>query len=263
MRLRRVILLVVLFICCSCELLVDMSQEEYQLRNLYKSTYGEMWNNNTNWYGYRPISEWYGIITDDNGRVTEIDLSNNNLQWSFELDLDYFTSLKKVDISGNVKLQNVSMWSEAYVLPELIMNNLIIDNWQAAIKFVKDLYVKQTKVSGWNFSNIESVDVQVCEFKNVALNQAQNILVDHSDFQSVHFSNIANVIISYSELNDCRFYYSGYIEIRDSRIYGRPEFLGCSKIRFENVELIIDDKSYFCVHGTYNGGEDIFESITR
>ena len=46
---------------------------------LYNATGGPNWNSNNNWLSDVPISEWSGVTTDDNGRVTELDLSQNQL----------------------------------------------------------------------------------------------------------------------------------------------------------------------------------------
>ena len=37
---------------------------------LYEATNGANWTNKTNWLSDRPLSEWFGVRTDANGRVT-------------------------------------------------------------------------------------------------------------------------------------------------------------------------------------------------
>ena len=44
---------------------------------LYNATGGPNWNINDNWLSDVPVSEWFGVTTDDNGRVTELDLWGN------------------------------------------------------------------------------------------------------------------------------------------------------------------------------------------
>ena len=41
---------------------------------LYNATSGPNWNINDNWLSDVPVSEWFGVTTDDNGLVTELDL---------------------------------------------------------------------------------------------------------------------------------------------------------------------------------------------
>ena len=42
---------------------------------LYESTDGPNWIDNTNWLTDAPLGEWYGVETDESGRVVELDLS--------------------------------------------------------------------------------------------------------------------------------------------------------------------------------------------
>ena len=45
---------------------------------LYNATDGANWHTNENWLSDAPIGEWYGVTTDNNGRVTGLDLSNGH-----------------------------------------------------------------------------------------------------------------------------------------------------------------------------------------
>lgn len=45
----------------------------------YKATNGDNWTNNTNWCSDRPLREWYGVNTDEEGYVIDIVLDDNNL----------------------------------------------------------------------------------------------------------------------------------------------------------------------------------------
>ena len=53
------------------------SGEAAILAAFYEATGGDHWKNNTNWLSGAPLSEWYGITTDDEGWVTALDLSGN------------------------------------------------------------------------------------------------------------------------------------------------------------------------------------------
>ena len=48
------------------------------LIQLYNSTNGDNWTNNTNWCSDKPVEEWIGVIKDENGKY-EIRLRNENL----------------------------------------------------------------------------------------------------------------------------------------------------------------------------------------
>ena len=53
--------------------------EREALVALYNATGGPNWEGNNNWLSDVPISEWEGVTTDDNGRVTQLNLSWNQL----------------------------------------------------------------------------------------------------------------------------------------------------------------------------------------
>ena len=46
---------------------------------LYNATDGENWDNSENWLSDAPLGEWLDVTTDDDGRVTELRLNNNEL----------------------------------------------------------------------------------------------------------------------------------------------------------------------------------------
>ena len=46
---------------------------------LYNATGGPNWANNTGWLSNAPMGQWYGVTTGDNGRVTGLDLYENQL----------------------------------------------------------------------------------------------------------------------------------------------------------------------------------------
>ena len=50
------------------------------LAALYNATDGACWTNNTNWGSGAPLSDWYGVKANDQGRVVELSLNSNNLR---------------------------------------------------------------------------------------------------------------------------------------------------------------------------------------
>ncbi|WP_167607388.1 T9SS type A sorting domain-containing protein [Maribellus sediminis] len=77
---------------------------EYKaLEDLYYSTVGSSWKNNSNWLDTinNSIDDWYGV-TVENGHVTRLELSGNNLQeyiFENEVQLPY---LQILDLSNNL-----------------------------------------------------------------------------------------------------------------------------------------------------------------
>ena len=74
---------------------------------LYHTTDGANWSNNTNWASGAPMGEWHGVTTNSDGRVTALDLSNNNLSGPLPShlgDLSLLTelSLHRNEITGQI-----------------------------------------------------------------------------------------------------------------------------------------------------------------
>ena len=59
---------------------------------LYNSTNGPNWTNNTNWLTDAPLGDWHGVETDENGRVTKLELGFNNLSGSLPPELGDLTT---------------------------------------------------------------------------------------------------------------------------------------------------------------------------
>ena len=71
------------------------------LQALYNSTDGANWTNNDNWLSDAPLSDWHGIETDDEGRVTEIYLIGNGLDGEIPAELGNLTELEGLYLARN------------------------------------------------------------------------------------------------------------------------------------------------------------------
>ena len=69
---------------------------------LYNATDGDNWTNNTNWLTYAPLGEWYGVTTDEDGRVTELDLLFNGLIGRIPPELSQLRDMTRLDLSINL-----------------------------------------------------------------------------------------------------------------------------------------------------------------
>ena len=67
----------------------------------YNATDGENWRASENWLSGAPLGEWWGVTTNDDGRVTVLDLNGNNLVGTVPPDLGSLTALARLDLGGN------------------------------------------------------------------------------------------------------------------------------------------------------------------
>jgi len=75
------------------------NQDSLALIDLYDSTNGANWSNNTNWLSSKPISTWYGVVTDTSGRVKELKLGINNLNGTIPNSIGKLKKLTYLDFS--------------------------------------------------------------------------------------------------------------------------------------------------------------------
>ena len=71
------------------------------LENFYRSTGGDNWMSNSYWLSDRPLNEWHGVTTDDNGNVTVLRLTGNRLTGAIPPELVTLSSLTELYLNGN------------------------------------------------------------------------------------------------------------------------------------------------------------------
>ena len=68
---------------------------------LYRATGGRYWRDNSRWLTDLPLDAWFGVTTDDRGRVTELDLNSNNLSGKMPPQLGSLSNLTHLDLRSN------------------------------------------------------------------------------------------------------------------------------------------------------------------
>ena len=79
----------------------DAASDRAALVALYNATGGANWGNHGNWLSNAPMGEWQGVITDSDGRVTELLLFFNQLTGEIPAELGSLTNLTHLYLSGN------------------------------------------------------------------------------------------------------------------------------------------------------------------
>ena len=71
------------------------------LEALYHVTDGPHWSNRVNWLSAAPLSEWFGVGTDESGRVTVLYLPGNKLNGEIPPELGRLSQLQELLLWGN------------------------------------------------------------------------------------------------------------------------------------------------------------------
>lgn len=105
------------------------SSDSLALVAFYNATLGSTWT--TKWDLSQPMNTWYGITTNSDGCVTEINLRVNFLRGSLPKEIGNLTSLKKLDLYNNSI--GGSLPSEVGNLTELEYLNLYFNQLSGSI----------------------------------------------------------------------------------------------------------------------------------
>ena len=178
---------------------ICLDPEQRCLMEIYNNTNGNNWLNNTNWGTSEPLSEWYGVITNENGNVISVNLDGNNLNGnSCFIDISCLHFLETIDLSNNI-LTNCSIryYGE---FANIILNNTISNSVE--INGFKNIVINGCK-SGISEirSNSQKIIVSNCNFGNL-----------HTPFSSVHADS---VIIDNCVMHSCGVS-SAYLLFRNS-----------------------------------------------
>ena len=79
----------------------DSAEDRAVLVELYNSTGGANWADNTNWLSDEPMREWHGVTTDDEGRVSVLTLDENQLSGEIPTELGNLSNLQRLHLGGN------------------------------------------------------------------------------------------------------------------------------------------------------------------
>ena len=118
---------------------------------LYHTTGGDDWWRNTHWLSERPLGDWHGVTTDNDSRVTALELSDNRLTGPVPETLGNLTRLASLDLGRNGLTGSIpAVLGELAGLERLYLN---FNGLTGAIPATLG-----------NLSNLESLNLQWNEF---------------------------------------------------------------------------------------------------
>ncbi|WP_298538946.1 hypothetical protein [uncultured Aquimarina sp.] len=106
--------------------------EKQALVDLYNSTDGANWTNNTNWLTDAPVCDWYGV-TVENRKITKLELVKNNLSGTISNRIGDLPSLTILNLSNNSLIGEIPI--EIGSLTDLNQLNLSINEISGSIPF--------------------------------------------------------------------------------------------------------------------------------
>lgn len=77
------------------------------LESFYKALDGDKWEHKENWLSDKPLNEWYGITTDEEGKVVKIQLSDT-MMGKVPVNLKYLKKLQSLHLdcmAGGIRLE--------------------------------------------------------------------------------------------------------------------------------------------------------------
>ena len=79
----------------------DVDEERTSLTALYNATDGANWKRSNFWNSQRELQHWQGVLADADGRVTTLELHDNNLSGTLPAELGNLTALQSLNLSAN------------------------------------------------------------------------------------------------------------------------------------------------------------------
>ena len=79
----------------------SVADDRAALTAFYHATNGDGWAFNRGWLSDEPMGRWYGVTTDGDGRVADLDLSRNGLTGSIPPEIGALEKLEDLDLDNN------------------------------------------------------------------------------------------------------------------------------------------------------------------
>ena len=174
------------------------------LESFYKALDGDKWEHKENWLSDKPLNEWYGITTDEKGKVVKIQLSDTmmgkvpaNLKYlkklqylhlncmagGIRLEVNKYPSLKELGLNGYINLLTVENCPE---LEKLSLTSRYFD-----VSHVDNCpKLSSLELIGYNISNIikEELDLNLSSLQNLS-----ELRMQYLPLNKLHINNCFNL----------------------------------------------------------------------
>ncbi len=143
---------------------------------LYQSTNGPNWTNSTNWLSDAPFENWSGVTINSVGRVTSLNLNENNLQGMIPPEIGQLDSLAGLNLEANQITGSIP--------PEI-----------GQLENLESLLLRLNELSGaiptqiGQLENLESLDF----FANIL---SGSIPAEMGQLENLKFLNLSNNLLS-------------------------------------------------------------------
>ncbi len=77
---------------------------------LYRATDCRRWRRRDRWLSSAPMGEWYGVTTDEEGRVTALEIPLNRLSGNLPPEMGYLDNLVNLAICNSDLGSTVPAW---------------------------------------------------------------------------------------------------------------------------------------------------------
>ena len=181
------------------------------LESFYKALDGDKWEHKENWLSDKPLNEWYGITTDEEGKVVKIQLSDTmtgkvpaNLKHlkklqslhldcmagGIRLEVNNYPSLKELRLNGYINLLTVENCSE---LEKLSLTSRYFD----AFHVDSCPKLSSLELIGHNISDTTKRELDLSPFPKLS-----ELKIHHLALDQLHINNCFN--LKKIEIDSCQ-----------------------------------------------------------
>ena len=179
-----------------------VARDKEVLIALYDATNGDNWTNNTNWKSNKPLGEWYGVTTNEEGCLSKLELTSNNLIGGIPKEIGKLQELETVSLNKNQLVGNIPI--EIGTLSSLTFISL--DNNQLGNAIPKELgnLMKLTQIDFGNNNLAGNIPKELGHLKKLTrLDLFDNQLTGIIPKELGQLTNLNRILLFNNQLSGC------------------------------------------------------------